>query len=73
MKVRDLSEEQLAMLIRDAVESALADLLVPDDPDSGLDLRPSIRERLLASASRLQAGETGRSLDDVARNAFGTP
>ena len=73
MKVRDLSEEELAALIRYAVEDALADALGFTDPDDGLDLRPEVRERLLASARRVQAGERGAPLDEVARHLCETP
>ena len=73
MKVKDLSEEELAVLIRGAVEDALADVLGFADPDAGLDLRPEVRERLLASARRVQAGESGVPLEDVARRLRGVP
>ena len=73
MKVKDLSEEELAVLIRGAVEDALADVLGFTDPDAGLDLRPEVRERLLASARRVQAGESGVPLEDVARRLRGVP
>jgi len=65
VKVKDLSEEQLAILIRRAVEDALHDFLGANDPDEGLDLRAEVRERLVSSARRVAAGERGRSLDDV--------
>lgn len=73
MKVKDLSEEQLAVLIRSAVEDALHDLLGASDPDEGLDLRAEVRERLVLSARQAEAGERGRSLDDVARSLRETP
>lgn len=65
MKVKDLSQEELTVLIRGAVEEALADYL--GDPDEGLDLRPEVRERLEASFRRAQAGERGVPLEEVAR------
>jgi hypothetical protein len=68
VRVKDLSEEELAVLIRGAVEDALADVLGLADPDAGLDLRPEVRQRLLASARRVQAGERGSPLEDVARH-----
>ena len=65
MKVKDLSQEELTVLIRGAVEEALADYL--GDPDEGLALRPEVRERLKASLRRAQAGERGVPLEEVAR------
>jgi hypothetical protein len=73
VKVKDLSEEELAVLIRGAVEDALADVLGLADPDAGLDLRPEVRERLLASARRVQAGESGVPLEDVAHRLRRAP
>jgi hypothetical protein len=73
VKVEDLSEEELAVLIRGAVEDALADVLGFTDPDAGLDLRPEVRQRLLESARRVQAGERGSSLEDVARRLRRAP
>jgi hypothetical protein len=73
VKVKDLSEEELAVLIRGAVEDALADVLGFTDPDAGLDLRQEVRQRLLESARRVQAGERGSPLEDVARHVRETP
>jgi hypothetical protein len=67
VKVKDLSKEQLAVLIRGAVEDALADVLGFADSDAGLDLRPEVRQRPLASARRVPAGESEVPLEDVAR------
>lgn len=73
MKVKDLSEEELVVLIRGAVEDALADVLGFTDPDDGLDLRPEVRQRLLASDRRVQAGESGVPIEDVAGRVRETP
>ena len=73
MKVEDLSEEELAVLIRGAVEDALADVLGFTDPDDRLDLRPEVRQRLLESARRVETGERGVPLEDVARRLRRAP
>lgn len=64
--MKDLSEEELTVLIRGAVEDALADVLGFTDPNDGLALRQEVRQRLLAFARRVQAGESGVPLEDVA-------
>jgi len=43
--VKDLSIEELRILIGEVVEEKFRELLI--DPDAGLPLRPEIRERLL--------------------------
>lgn len=54
MRVKDLSKEELKILIREAVEEALFELL--GDPDQGLELRPEIEERLRRSLEHLEQG-----------------
>jgi hypothetical protein len=50
--VKDLSIEELKMLIGEVVEEKFREILV--DPDAGLTLRPEIRERLLKDLSQPQ-------------------
>lgn len=50
-------------LIEDIVREQLIDLL--GDPDEGLELRPEVRERLLAQQERFRQGERGVPLDEV--------
>ena len=35
------------------------------DPDAGLELRDSVRERLLRQREEVSRGERGQSLDDI--------
>lgn len=46
MKVADLTVEEFRALLRDVIDEALSAF---GDPDAGLDVRPEICERLLAS------------------------
>jgi hypothetical protein len=59
MRVGELSREELLALIDEAVERKLAEML--GDPDAG-EIRPEVRERLLAQQAAVQAGERGISL-----------
>lgn len=65
MKVKDLSKEELKMLIREAVEEALFELL--GDPDRGLELHPEVEECLRKSLERLERGEKGIPAEEAAR------
>ncbi|MBC7221586.1 hypothetical protein H5T56_01150 [Candidatus Bipolaricaulota bacterium] len=65
MRVKDLSKEELKILIREAVEEALFELL--GDPDQGLKLRPEIEERLRRSLEHLERGEQGIPAEEAAK------
>ena len=65
MNVRDLTVEQFKVIVHEALEEALLDLL--GDPDAGLSLREEVKEELLASLARTQRGEPGIPADEVAR------
>ena len=63
--VGEMTKGELRELIARVVEEKLAEIL--GDPDEGLALRESLRERLLRQRQAVAAGERGESLDDVAR------
>ena len=58
---KDEFKEMLAM----TVEQKLLELL--GDPDEGLEIRKSVRERLLRQKKAVAAGERGEPLEDVVR------
>lgn len=65
MNVKDLSVEEFKLLIQEAVEEKLEEIL--GDPDSGLELREEVKERLSRSLAAMQGGEEGVALEQVAR------
>jgi len=65
MNVKDLSVEEFKLLIQEAVEEKLEEIL--SDPDSGLELREEVKERLSRSLAAIQGGEEGVAIDQVAR------
>ena len=67
MKVGDLTPEQLKVLIQEAVEEKLREML--GDPDEGLELRGEVKRRLLDSLAATGRGEKGLSIAQVAREA----
>lgn len=65
MNVKDLSVEEFKLLIHEAVEEKLEEIL--GDPDSGLELREKVKERLSRSLAAMQGGEEGVAIDQVAQ------
>ena len=57
MKVKDMTVEQLRDLIRHTVEQCLEEYF--GDPDSGLEVKEEVKQKLLESLKRKQAGESG--------------
>jgi hypothetical protein len=51
MQVKDLTTDELKQLIRETVLEALEDYLQDKaaDPDAGLEIRPEVKQQLLAS------------------------
>jgi hypothetical protein len=51
MQVKDLTTDELKQLIRETVLEALEDYLQGEaaDPDAGLEIRPEVKQQLLAS------------------------
>jgi hypothetical protein len=52
-------------LIESSIEQKLLEML--GDPDEGLPIRKSVRERLLRQKQAVAAGERGELLDEVVR------
>jgi len=60
-----MTKGELKELIEITIEEKLLELL--GDPDEGLLLRKSIRDRLLRQKQAVAAGERGAPLEDVTR------
>lgn len=67
MKVKDLTVEQFKVLIQEAVEEKLEEVI--SDPDLRLELQEEIKERLRSSLAAMQGGEKGIPIDQIARQA----
>ena len=65
MKVKELTVEQLKMLIDEAVEDKLAEIL--GDPDRGLELKEEVKARLRDSLAAVKRGEKGIPIEQVAK------
>jgi hypothetical protein len=65
MQVKDLTVEELRLLIQETVAETLQALL--SDPDEGKELKPEVQQQLLASLKKTQAGNRGISAEEVAR------
>jgi hypothetical protein len=65
MQVKDLTVEELKLLIQETVAETLHTLLT--DPDEGKELKSEVKQQLLVSLKRTQAGERGISAEEVAR------
>lgn len=62
--VSQMTKEELRRLIDDALEEKLMELF--GDPDMGLEINESLRERLLKQKEAVANGERGLSLDEAA-------
>jgi hypothetical protein len=65
MQVKDLTIDELKTLIRETVLETLEDFL--DDPDEGKEICPDVKQQLIASLNRTQAGERGIPASEVAK------
>lgn len=63
--VAQMSKDELKELIETSVEQKLLELL--GDPDEGLEIRESVRDRLLRQKKAVAAGERGEPFEDVVR------
>jgi vacuolar-type H+-ATPase subunit E/Vma4 len=65
--VGQMTQEELRKLIEALVEEAVEQKLVEmlGDPDKGLALRETVRDRLLQQRQAVAAGERGQPLADV--------
>lgn len=63
--VAQMSKDELREMLEMTVEQKLLELL--GDPDEGLEIRKSVRERLLRQKKAVAAGERGEPFEDVVR------
>lgn len=65
MQVKDLTTQELKALIRETVLETLEEFL--DDPDEGKEIHPEVKQQLIKSMRRNQAGDRGIPAADVAK------
>jgi hypothetical protein len=65
MQIKDLTTEDLKVLIRETVQEVLDDYLA--DPDVGLSLRPTVNAQLEAAQVRRASGQRGIPAAEVAK------
>jgi len=65
MLVKDLTIEELKLLIEETVAATIQSLLI--DPDEGKQIKPEVKQQLLNSLERTQAGERGIPAEEVAK------
>jgi hypothetical protein len=65
MQVKDLTVEELKLLIQETVTETIQSLLI--DPDEGQTIKPEVKQQLLKSLQLTQAGERGISAEEVAK------
>ena len=58
-------KEMLETLLNPLIEQKLLEIL--GDPDEGLEIRESVRKRLLQQKQAVAAGERGKPFEDVVR------
>ena len=63
--VGQMGKDELKEMIEAIVEQKLLELL--GDPDEGLPIRASVRDRLLRQEQAVAAGERGDAFEDVVR------
>jgi hypothetical protein len=63
--VAEMTRDELKEMIETLIEQKLLELL--GDPDEGLEIRKSTRERLLRQQRAVRAGERGEAFEDVVR------
>lgn len=63
--VADMTTEELKEMLGELIEAKLTEVL--GDPDQGLELRETVRQRLELQQSAVARGERGESFDDLAR------
>ncbi|MBN3869276.1 hypothetical protein [Nostoc sp. JL33] len=66
MQVKDMTIEELKLLIQETVAETIQSLLV--DPDEGKQIKPEVKQQLLDSLQRTQSGEPGIPAEEVAKN-----
>mgnify|MGYP001612117638 CR=1 FL=1 len=63
--VAQMTKDELREMIETSIEQKLLELL--GDPDEGLPIRKSVRDRLLRQKQVVSAGERGEPIEDVMR------
>lgn len=63
--VAQMTKDELRKMIETAIEQKLLELL--GDPDEGLPIRKSVRDRLLRQKKAVAAGKRGKPFKDVVR------
>jgi hypothetical protein len=66
MQVKDMTIEELKLLIQETVAETIQSLLV--DPDEGKQIKSEVKQQLLDSLQRTQSGERGIPAEEVAKN-----
>jgi hypothetical protein len=61
--VAQMSKDELREMMESLIEQKMLELL--GDPDEGLEIRASLRARLLRQQQAVVAGERGEALDEV--------
>jgi DNA primase large subunit len=64
--VADMTKEELRDMLESLIEEKLMEML--GDPDEGLEIEKSVRERLISQRKRVAAGERGQPMEDLARD-----
>ena len=65
MQVKDLTIEELKLLIQETVAETIQSLLI--DTDEGRQLKLEVKKQLLDSLHRTQTGESGILAEEVAK------
>ena len=63
--VAQMTKRELREMMETLIEQKLLELL--GDPDEGLEIRKSVRDRLLRQRKAVAAGERGKPLEDMVR------
>ncbi len=63
--IAQMTRDELKDMIEMTVEQKLLELL--GDPDEGLEIKKSVRDRLLRQKKAVAAGERGEPFEDVVR------
>jgi len=63
MQVKDMTKDELKLLIRETMTEILEDYL--DDPDQNLTIKEEVKQRLIESKKHTDQGERGISFNEV--------
>lgn len=65
MQVKELTVEELKLLIQETVAETIQSILL--DPDQDKEVQPGVKRQLLDSLRRTEVGERGVSAEEVAK------